>query len=855
MVRLTSRSASTLARGIPVVLLALAGCFGEPTTDGVNVGPTAVITTPVSSVTFHGGDSLAFSGSATDPEEGDIPAERLTWWVELHHDTHVHPFLDRTSGPNGKVFVPPLGHPDQNIFLRFYLEAIDRDGAADTTIVDLQPARVTFAIASEPAGMEITLDGQPQATPEAVPGVVGMQRELGAPSPQTIGTTVYEFVSWSDGGTAEHRIVIPEDSTMYVARYRALPTSNRAPMVSLTAPSASASVVAGTTVTLTATASDPDGSVRRVRFLDGGQVVGEDQTAPFSAAWIPTSAGPHTLTAQVTDNLGSTVTSSPVTVTVTAPANQFPTVRIMVPAANASVTQGDAVTITATASDPDGSIVKVGFYDGATLLGEDTSSPWSLNWTPSSTGTHSLTARATDNSGFVGTSAGVSVTVIPRATSDNQVPALTLNSPSNGTTGLGSQVQFTVTASDNVGVTRVEYQVDGEAVAEVTSAPWSLSFSGMGTYTTGVHVVRARARDAAGNYSAWSSARVTTGGSRDMPAGVSRTVYARGLRGQSPAMAFAPDGRLFICEQSGALRVVKNGVLLSTPFVTVPTTAAGERGLLGVAFHPRFQSNGYVYVYYTSASGGAHNRISRFTANGDVAVPGSEVVIADLPPLSSAQNHNGGALHFGPDERLYVAVGDNADGTRAPDVSSLFGKILRYTDTGGIPADNPYANSPVWARGLRNPFTFAFDPANAVMFINDVGQGAWEEINRGKAGANYGWPATEGASGTGGSSGYEAPVYTYGHSSNASLVTGFAIVGSAFYRPATFNFPQAWAGHYFFGDYVNGWVNRLDPNNGNAVYAFARFNGYMTDLAVGPDGALYVLADVGAGWEVHRYAR
>lgn len=854
MVRLTSRSPGSVAPSIPLLVLALAGCFSEPTTDGVNVGPIAVIETPVTSVTFRGGDSLAFSGSATDPEDGEVPAARLTWWVELHHDTHVHPFLDRTAGSNGKVFIPPLGHPDQNIFLRFYLEAMDQGGEADTVFVDLQPAKVTFAITSEPAGLEITLDGQPQATPEAVPGVVGMEREIGAPSPQTIGTTVYEFVSWSDGGTASHRIAIPEDSANYLARFRALPTANRPPTVSLTAPVANASVTAGSTVTLTATASDPDGSVRRVRFLDGTQLVGEDLTAPFSVAWIPTSAGSHTLTAQVTDNLGATVTSNAVTVTVTAPANAFPTARITAPAANASLVQGTAVTITATASDPDGSIVKVGFYDAATLLGEDTSAPWSLAWTPASTGAHAITARATDNSGFVGTSPAVNVTVIPRAASDNQAPTLTLTSPSSGTTGLGSQVQLTVTASDNVGVTRVEYQVDGEAVGEVTSSPWSLAFSGMGNYTTGVHVVRARARDAAGNVSAWSAARVTTGGSRNLPAGFSRTVFARGLR-QSPAMAFAPDGRLFICEQGGALRVVKNGALLSTPFTTVPTTAAGERGLLGIAFHPRFQSNGYVYVYYTSASGGAHNRISRFTANGDVAVPGSEVVIADLPPLSSAQNHNGGALHFGPDERLYVAVGDNADGRHAPDLGSLFGKILRYTDTGGIPADNPYANSPVWARGLRNPFTFAFDPATAVMFINDVGQGAWEEVNRGRSGANYGWPATEGSSGTGGSSGYEAPVFTYGHASNPSLVTGFAIVGSAFYRPQAFNFPQSWAGHYFFGDYVSGWVNRLDPGNGNAVYAFARFDGYMSDLAVGPDGALYVLADIGAGWEVHRYAR
>jgi glucose/arabinose dehydrogenase len=407
----------------------------------------------------------------------------------------------------------------------------------------------------------------------------------------------------------------------------------------------------------------------------------------------------------------------------------------------------------------------------------------------------------------------------------------------------------------------VDWQVDGEAVGQATSAPFSFTLATLSAYTSGVHVVRARARDAAGNLSSWASARVTFGGSVNLPQGFTRTTFASGLGGLGTAMAFAPDGRLFVCQQNGALRVVKNGALLSTPFVTVTTSATGERGLLGVAFHPNFSSNGWVYVYYTTASGGTHNRISRFTASGDVAVAGSELVIADLPALSSATNHNGGALHFGNDGKLYVAVGDNADAVLAPSLSSVFGKMLRFNDDGSIPGDNVWfgstsgLNQAIWARGLRNPFSFAFDYATGTMFINDVGQGSWEEINRGRAGADYGWPATEGTSGTGGSTGYDAPVFAYGHSSNSTLVVGFAIVGGAFYRPGTFLFPSSWAGHYFFGDYVSRWVHRLDPNNGNAVYAFARVGSALTDVQVGPDGALYVLADVGGGWGVYRYGR
>src|SRR5206468_7454416 len=125
-------------------------------------------------------------------------------------------------------------------------------------------------------------------------------------------------------------------------------------------------------------------------------------------------------------------------------------------------------------------------------------------------------------------------------------------------------------------------------------------------------------------------------------------------------MAFAPDGRLFVCQQGGQLRVIKNGALLPTPFVTLTVDSAGERGLLGVAFDPGFLTNGFVYVYYTATTPATHNRVSRFTANGDVSMAG-ETPIIDLNNLSSAMNHNGGAIHFGPDGKLYIAVGENAN--------------------------------------------------------------------------------------------------------------------------------------------------------------------------------------------------
>src|SRR5881394_2317048 len=135
----------------------------------------------------------------------------------------------------------------------------------------------------------------------------------------------------------------------------------------------------------------------------------------------------------------------------------------------------------------------------------------------------------------------------------------------------------------------------------------------------------------------------------NLPTGFTEVQVGGNLSGSLTAMAFAPDGRLFVCQQGGQLRVIKNGVLLSTPFVSLTVDSSGERGLLGVAFDPNFASNQFVYLYYTATTPAIHNRVSRFTASGDVAVPGSETVILELENLSSATNHNGGAIHFGPD--------------------------------------------------------------------------------------------------------------------------------------------------------------------------------------------------------------
>jgi glucose/arabinose dehydrogenase len=329
-----------------------------------------------------------------------------------------------------------------------------------------------------------------------------------------------------------------------------------------------------------------------------------------------------------------------------------------------------------------------------------------------------------------------------------------------------------------------------------------------------------------------------------VPSGFSETTVASGLN-EPTAMAFAPDGRLFVCQQGGALRVLKNGSVLTEPFVTLRVDSAGERGLLGVAFDPDFASNGFVYVYYTVPGRrgvAAHNRVSRFTAGGDLAARRSEVILVDLPDLTSATNHNGGSLVFGPDGKLYIGVGENNDGANAPDITTRLGKVLRINPDGSLPTDNPFAraqgsNHAIWAIGLRNPYSMAFQAESGRLFINDVGEHTYEEVNEGAPGSNYGWPATEGPTRR---TRYRAPIFSYTHGSGPE--TGNAIVGSAFYTPANGRtFPRNYAGDYFFADLTSGWIRRLDPITLD-VADFASGVDVPVALAVDADGSLYYLA-------------
>ena len=718
-----------------------------------NQSPVATIGSPSAGTTFRAGQTISFSGSATDAEDGVLAATRLTWWAELHHNVHSHPFQPQTTGATGSVVIPTRGETAHDIFYRFHLRATDSAGATHVVTRDIQPQKAQVTLTAVPAGLAMTLDGQPITAPMVFTGVVGIERDLAAPTAQNLNGRRYQFVRWSDGGAAAHTISTPVTNTTFTATY--------------------------------------------------------------------TDIGP--------------VTNSPPTVALTAPAN------------NSSGTAGVPIGLTANASDSDGTITGVEFFEnGAKIGATDTTSPFAVSWTPATVGTRTLTARATDSSGASTTSAAIVVT-ISAPSSDAQPPVATLTAPANLASGLAGTLSITATATDNVGVSGVEFQVDGVQIGSTdTSSPYSVTVDS-NLYASGQHVIRARARDAAGNLSAWASATVQFGGTRNQPAGF--TLNESWITGLTSATAFAqaPDGRLFVALQGGDLRVVKTGALLATPFVHLNVDSAGERGLIGVALHPNFASNRFVYVYYTRINGGArNNRVSRFIASGDV-VGSAEQVLVDLPNLSSATNHNGGAMHFGNDGKLYVAVGDNANSANAPDLNSLFGKMLRFNDDGSIPGDNPFCTTAgtlrcaIWARGLRNPFTFAVRPSDGRIHINDVGASMWEEINLGVPGANYGWPATEGPTTAAGVTG---PLFAYDHTAEATGPAGFfngcAITGGTFY-PTSGAFPAAYRGSYYFTDFCTPMVGRVDLANGNAAYAFGRVTGWPVGMLSGLDGALYVL--------------
>ena len=309
------------------------------------------------------------------------------------------------------------------------------------------------------------------------------------------------------------------------------------------------------------------------------------------------------------------------------------------------------------------------------------------------------------------------------------------------------------------------------------------------------------------------------------------------------------SGRLFIIEKYGVIRVYENGQLLEQPFLNIDDRVnddSNEMGLLGLAFHPDYEQNGFFYVNYTGTGGNTF--ISRFQASGNVANAGSESILLKIN--QPYPNHNGGAVVFGPDGYLYLGLGDGGAGgdphKNGQDTTSLLGKILRIDVNGGdpysIPSDNPFGNE-VWAYGLRNPWRISFDRSTGDLWIGDVGQGDWEEIDYLPAGspggANFGWSIMEGNHGYDGQAqpGLLLPAAEYSHSSGGCSVTGGVV-----YRGSM----TEWNGIYFYGDYCSGYVWGLILSEGQWLSQILfETNLRITSFGQDESGEIFFASDAG----------
>lgn len=317
----------------------------------------------------------------------------------------------------------------------------------------------------------------------------------------------------------------------------------------------------------------------------------------------------------------------------------------------------------------------------------------------------------------------------------------------------------------------------------------------------------------------------------------------------------AKDSRLFVVQQNGLIKVLNsNGSVNSQNFLDISSkiTFNGERGLLGLAFHPQFSGNGYFYVFYNSTSGNiVVSQYSVSSSNPNVANASSEKILLNIPKPFT--NHNGGTIHFGPDNYLWISTGDGGSGgdpnNNAQNKNSLLGKILRIdvnsTDSYAIPSTNPFVNTDgldeIWAYGLRNAWKFSFDYDLNNVLIADVGQGLYEEINKMPAfqgGINYGWRCYEGNSvynavGCASASTMTFPVSVYDHSGGKCSITGGYV-----YRGTAYNDLK---GSYLFADYCSTQIGILNSNN-QIVWSSAFSGNNFSTFGEDVNKELYVAA-------------
>jgi glucose/arabinose dehydrogenase len=430
--------------------------------------------------------------------------------------------------------------------------------------------------------------------------------------------------------------------------------------------------------------------------------------------------------------------------------------------------------------------------------------------------------------------------------SDSTPPTVSISAPANNQQVSGI-VNVTAAATDNVGVTGVQFYVDDASTGpEDSTAPYGLAWDTR-TLSNGSHRITARARDAAGNATVSTAVTVNVANTAQFQ----NEVLASGFD-LPTAIEFLPDGRMLVVELEGKVKVLPPPYTTPdpTPFLQLTNigSAGVQQGIYDIVLDPDFATNRYYYVFYTLGTPN-HDRLSRFTANSTLTgtVAGSELVLYEDPQDANAEHH-GGAVNFGNDGKIYFTTGEHFDAAVAQWLNSPRGKIHRINKDGTVPNDNPFFDGAgpnvdsIWALGLRNPYRASYDAPTGRLFIGDVGGNdnatAKEEVNIGVAGANYGWPNTEGAC----AAPCTSPIHSYPHNGRDAAVTGgFVYRGS--------QFPSEYVGSYFFADYTQNWIRRLtfDANgNVSGVFNFEPIDGSVDGpygdivyLTEGPDGALY----------------
>ena len=410
-------------------------------------------------------------------------------------------------------------------------------------------------------------------------------------------------------------------------------------------------------------------------------------------------------------------------------------------------------------------------------------------------------------------------TPVVQPATDTTPPTVAITTPVANVV-VSDVVTVAATASDNIGVLGIQFLVDGLTTGnEIASPPYQIAWD-THTFSNGAHTLRARARDLAGNVTLSTPVSVTVDEHQRLP--------ERGARNR-PAPADKdgiPPGRPDARRRLDGNSVRPAASLHTTRHGAVP--AAHERrhkrraaGLQNLVLDPDFATNHYYYVFYTLGSPN-RDRLSRFTANASLTgtIAGSELVLYQ-DPLLAGVDHHGGAIVFGNDGKLYFTTGDEVDTpAAAQSLSSPRGKIHRINKDGTVPTDNPFYDGTgpnvdsVWALGFRNPFRGFYDAPTGRFFIGDVGGNdystAYEELDVGVAGANYGWPNCESIC----PAPYRNGIYAYPHSGrDAAIVSGFVYRGS--------QFPSGYVGDFFFADYAQNWIRRLTLDaNGNVTGVF-----------------------------------